>query len=56
MMKHTYPAGTPFMGVIWEEWAWPLVKSGELRGLSIGGTAQRIEAAFDPEAVTKARG
>lgn len=56
MLKHTYPAGTPFMGVIWEPWAWDLVKAGELRGLSIGGTAQRIEATFDPAAVAKARG
>jgi hypothetical protein len=37
------PANTPFMGVIWEDWAWELVKAGELRGYSIGGTANRIE-------------
>jgi hypothetical protein len=43
LVKHTYPAGTPFMGVIWEPWAWELVKSGDIRGYSIGGTAQRIE-------------
>lgn len=42
--EHTYPAGTPFLGVIWEPWAWELVKSGEIRGLSIGGTANRAEA------------
>lgn len=42
LVKHTYPAGTPFMGVIWEEWAWPLVKAGEIRGFSIGGTAERV--------------
>jgi 2'-5' RNA ligase len=55
LRKHTYPAGTPFMGVIWEEWSWPLVKNGDLRGFSVGGTAQRIEAEFEPEALTKAR-
>lgn len=43
LVKHAYPAGTPFMGVIWEEWAWPLVKDGKIRGFSIGGTAQRVE-------------
>lgn len=42
LVKHTYPAGTPFMGVIWEEWAWPLVKEGLIKGFSIGGTAERI--------------
>lgn len=42
LVKHTYPAGTPFMGVIWEPWAWELVKAGKIRGYSIGGTAQRV--------------
>jgi hypothetical protein len=41
--KYSFPADTPFMGVIWEEWAWELVKAGELRGYSIGGQAQRVE-------------
>ena len=35
-----YPAGTVFVGVIWEEWAWPLVKTGKLTGMSIGGWAR----------------
>jgi 2'-5' RNA ligase len=47
MQKHTYPAGTPFMGVIWEEWAWDLIKSGDLRGFSVGGTASRLVADID---------
>lgn len=41
--KYQFPADTPFMGVIWEDWAWELVKSGQLRGYSIGGQAQRVE-------------
>lgn len=43
----TFPAGTPFLGVIWEPWAWELIKEGEIRGLSIGGKGKRVEA--DPE-------
>ena len=43
----TFPAGTPFLGVIWEPWAWQLIKDGEIRGLSIGGRGRRMEA--DPE-------
>jgi hypothetical protein len=38
----TYPAGTVLMGVMWKKWAWELVKSGEIRGLSMGGKAARI--------------
>jgi len=41
-VEHTYPAGTAFLGVKWEPWAWELVKSGDLQGLSIGGTADRL--------------
>jgi 2'-5' RNA ligase len=54
LRKHTYPAGTPFMGVIWEDWAWPLVKSGDFKGFSVGGTAHRIEADFPDAALQKA--
>jgi len=39
-----FPAGTPFLGVIWEPWAWQLIKDGEIRGLSIGGKGKRMEA------------
>lgn len=42
--KYKYPAGTPFMGVVWDEWAWELVKAGELRGFSIGGTGDLLLA------------
>jgi hypothetical protein len=38
----SYPANTVFMGVVWKDWAWELVKQGKLRGYSIGGKAQRI--------------
>lgn len=42
--KVEFPAETPFMGVVWEAWAWDLVKAGQLRGYSIGGKARRVEA------------
>lgn len=42
----SYPANTVFMGIKWEPWAWELVKTGKISGLSIGGKAQRIEAAI----------
>lgn len=38
----TYPKNTVFMGVLWKDWAWDLVKSGKLRGYSIGGKAKRV--------------
>lgn len=40
--KYKYPAGTPFLGVQWEPWAWELVEKGLLRGYSIGGTSDRL--------------
>ena len=42
--EYTFPAGTPFLGIIWEQWAWDMIKAGDLRGLSIGGTSKRLEA------------
>lgn len=42
--KVEFPPETPFMGVVWESWAWDLVKTGSLRGYSIGGKARRVEA------------
>lgn len=39
----TFPPGTPFMGTVWEPWAWGLVKEGKLTGYSIGGRAHMIE-------------
>ncbi|AYD87311.1 capsid maturation protease [Microbacterium phage ValentiniPuff] len=59
MVKHTYPAGTPFMGVIWEDWAWNLVEQGLIKGYSIGGSAARMlvdmPAAEADAAVAKSR-
>jgi hypothetical protein len=49
-VEYTFPAGTPFLGIVWEPWAWELIKSGEIRGLSIGGTAKRLEADLEVEA------
>lgn len=50
----TFPAGTAYVGVVWEPWAWNLVKRGNLRGLSMGGSANRVQADLDvPEAVAK---
>jgi 2'-5' RNA ligase len=40
--EHTYPAGTPFLGVQWKPWAFELVKKGLIRGYSIGGSSQRM--------------
>jgi len=49
--KYAFPENTPFLGVVWEDWAWELVKAGELRGYSIGGSAQRVEADLPEHAV-----
>lgn len=37
--KVSMPAGTVYMGIKWDEGAWPLVKAGKLKGLSLGGRA-----------------
>ncbi len=37
------PAGTVYMGVIWDDAAWQLVKQGKLGGLSLGGKAIRVD-------------
>lgn len=39
----TYPAGTVLLGVIWDDWAWDMVKNGEITGFSIGGSAERLD-------------
>ena len=39
----TYPSGTVFLGVKWNEWAWDLVKANKITGFSIGGSAARVE-------------
>lgn len=41
-VEHTYPANTVFLGVVWEPWAWELVKQGKILGYSIGGRAERL--------------
>ena len=41
-INHTYPANTVFLGVVWEPWAWELVKEGKILGYSIGGKAERL--------------
>jgi hypothetical protein len=44
-----YPAGTVFLGVKWDDWAWEMVKKGEITGYSIGGSAERLEVGLaDP--------
>jgi hypothetical protein len=53
-VNHTYPANTVFLGVIWEPWAWDLVKSGKILGYSIGGKAERLYV--DMEEVAKEDG
>lgn len=50
----TYPAGTPFLGTIWEPWAWELIKNGDLQGYSIGGRSERIEVDLGDGDVEKA--
>lgn len=42
--KSVIPAGSVYLGVIWEKWSWELVKSGKIRGFSFGGLAGRRDA------------
>lgn len=37
-----FPEGTVFLGVVWEPWAWDMIKEGKIRGYSIGGKAERL--------------
>jgi hypothetical protein len=53
-VNHTYPPNTVFLGVIWEPWAWDLVKTGKILGYSIGGKAERLYV--DMEEVEKEDG
>lgn len=46
----TYPAGTVFLGVIWDEGPWEQILRGELRGYSIGGFSDRVLADLPEEA------
>jgi len=38
---HVIPANSVFMGVVWNELGWKLIKAGKLRGYSMGGVARR---------------
>lgn len=53
---HTFPAGTPWLGVIWNENVWPLVKAGKVRGYSIGGRANLVDVQLPEADVAKAVG
>jgi hypothetical protein len=47
--KTSFPAGTVFLGVQWEPWAWDLVKKGKIRGYSIGGTGSGVNVDLPTE-------
>ena len=48
--KITYPAGTVFLGVVWDEAPWQQILRGELRGYSIGGFSDRVLADLPEDA------
>ena len=41
--ESTIPANSVWMGVLWNEVGWKLVKTGKIRGLSMGGFAHRTK-------------
>lgn len=47
-VERTFPPGTVFQGVVWNEETWPDVKAGKILGLSMGGRAQRVEIVENP--------
>ena len=47
----TYPAGTVFLGVVWDAKAWKQIVAGKLRGYSIGGFSDRVLADLPEDAV-----
>jgi hypothetical protein len=47
------PSGSVFAEVLWDEAAWPLVKSGKVRGYSMGGRALRVRVAREAATVEK---
>ena len=53
VMKYKLPAGTVYAGVIWSPEAWTLVKSGKLRGYSLGGRAVRMKDAASDDAMPR---
>jgi uracil-DNA glycosylase family 4 len=40
-VTHVIPANSVFMGVVWNDLGWRLVKEGKIRGYSMGGWARR---------------
>lgn len=40
--RKSFAPGTVYMGALWNDVGWDLVKSGRIRGYSMGGTARRI--------------
>jgi hypothetical protein len=46
----TYPPNTTFLGVIWNDKAWEMIKAGKLRGYSIGGFSDRVMAEIPDDA------
>ena len=53
VVKRRLPPGTVYAGVVWDERVWPLVKSGKLRGYSMGGKAIRVKDAATDDALPK---
>lgn len=48
--KVKFPPGTPFMGVIWDEWAWDkYVEPGLIRGFSMEGWGTRVRVSEENE-------
>ncbi len=45
--EQAMPAGTVYFGVVWDEEAWPLVKTGKIGGYSLGGRAVRLQTEGD---------
>jgi hypothetical protein len=43
----TLPAGTVYMGIVWDEPEWKEIKAGRKTGLSMGGRAMRVEYTGD---------
>lgn len=41
LVQRTFPAGTVYQGVVWNDTVWKQVLNGEKRGLSMGGSAIR---------------
>ena len=51
--KMKLPENTVFAGVVWNEDAWQHVKSGRLRGYSMGGRAVRVKDAAEDGTLPK---